>query len=78
MNWFTGICTYFIIWWLVLFTVLPWGNRSPDNPEPGHVPSAPEKPRLVIKFLVTSAIAAVVFLGVYVVLENGWISFRGS
>ncbi len=77
MNWFTGVCTYVIIWWLVLFTVLPWGNRAPDTPEPGHVPSAPEKPRLVIKFAVTTAIATVAFVVVYAIVESGWIAVRG-
>ena len=28
MNVATGIAIYFIIWWVVLFAVLPWGVRS--------------------------------------------------
>ena len=41
MTWFTGILVYVIIWWLVLFMVLPWGVKVPEEPEPGHASSAP-------------------------------------
>ena len=57
MTWLTGVMAYVIIWWLVLFTVLPWGVRVPDDPEPGHATSAPEKPMMGRKALVTTAIA---------------------
>jgi len=77
MGWVTGLFTYIIVWWLVLFMVLPWGNRAPDNPEPGHTPSAPEKPRLLLKFGVTTAVATVVFLILYGIIESGWINIRG-
>ena len=30
MNWFTGVVLYALIWWTVLFAVLPFGTR----PEP--------------------------------------------
>ena len=72
----TGIVVYVITWWLVLFAVLPWGARPPDHVDTGHAPSAPAKPRLRLKFLVTTGVAAVVWLGVYAVVESGWISFR--
>ena len=36
----TIFAIYFIIWWLVLFTVLPWGatsaHESGSEIEPGH------------------------------------------
>ena len=44
MNWLTGILVYVMIWWVVIFAVLPWGVRVPDEPEPGHAASAPETP----------------------------------
>lgn len=76
MAWYTGLFAYIIIWWLVLFMVLPWGNRAPETPGPGHVPSAPEKPRLLLKFAVTTGVAAIVFLGLYAIIESGWINLR--
>ncbi|MCG8543858.1 MAG: DUF1467 family protein [Alphaproteobacteria bacterium] len=76
MTWFTGILIYLVIWWLALFAVLPWGNRPPDNPEAGHATSAPEKPRLGLKFAVTTVVAAVVWLGLWAVMESDLITFR--
>ena len=76
MNVVTGLVTYFIIWWLVLFMVLPWGNRSHDSPESGHVASAPARPRIGLKFLITTAISALIFLMMWGIIESGWISSR--
>jgi len=76
MGWVSGIVVYLITWWVVLFAVLPWGVRPPDEPEPGHATSAPARPRLWMKFAVTTVVAAVIWLGIYGVIEAGWISFR--
>jgi len=76
MTWFGGIVVYVIVWWMVLFAVLPWGNRPPEAPEPGHATSAPEKPRLLLKFGVTTLIATVIFLGVWWLIESDLISLR--
>ena len=40
MGLISGTLVYVIIWWLVLFMVLPWGNRPPDVVEDGHAASA--------------------------------------
>jgi predicted secreted protein len=76
MTWFTGIVVYIILWWTVLFMVLPWGVKIPENPEPGHATSAPTNPRLCLKMLITTAIATVLWLVVYWVIESEIISFR--
>ena len=76
MSWFGGIVVYVIVWWMVLFAVLPWGNRPPETPEPGHATSAPEKPRLALKFAVTTGIATLVFLMIWWLFESDLISLR--
>lgn len=76
MNWFTGILVYAMVWVVVLLTVLPFGVRRVEAPEAGHEPGAPERPLLLRKFLITSAIAAVIWTGIYVVVDQNWISFR--
>ena len=76
MNWFSGLLVFVIIWWVVIFAVLPWGVRVPDQVEPGHAPSAPAKPMLLRKFLITTVITSVIWLGVYYVIDNGLIDFR--
>ena len=76
MDWVTAIFTYILIWWVVLFAVLPWGIKVPDEPEPGHASSAPSNPRLWLKVIVTTGVALLVWLGFYYFVESGFISFR--
>lgn len=76
MNVVTGIMVYVIVWWLVLFTVLPFGNRAPDEVQPGTVESAPERPRLWIKALVTTVIASLIWGVIYWIIESDLITFR--
>lgn len=52
------------------------GIRTPEEPEAGHVASAPVEPRLWLKFGVATGIAAVLWTIAYVVIEAGLISFR--
>lgn len=65
---FGGIATYLIIWWLTFFAVLPWGVRSQHEHGErlqGTEPGAPIAPGLGRKALVTSFIAAAIWLAVY-------------
>lgn len=80
MNWFTGTTVFLVIWWLVVFIVLPWGNRPIDGADisRGHASSAPKKPRLVIKMIVTTAIASVLWVIFYALVGTGWITFRSG
>ena len=76
MSLVSGIVVYLITWWLVLFAVLPWGAAPPEQIDKGHAPSAPARPRLRMKFLVTTGVAALVWLAIFVTVESGVISFR--
>ena len=60
----TSIAIYFIIWWVVLFAVLPWGIRSQveaGEVVPGSDPGAPHLPKLLSKVVWTTIVSAVVF-----------------
>ena len=76
MSLFTGAMVYVIVWWLVLLTVLPFGNRAPDIAEPGHVESAPERPRMWIKAAVTTALATLIWGVIYWIIDADLVSFR--
>ncbi|WP_293801557.1 DUF1467 family protein [uncultured Bosea sp.] len=70
MNLVGGLALYFVIWWITLFAVLPFGIRSQQ--EAGDVvagtePGAPVLPGLLKKAVITSVIAAVIFAGVWYV-----------
>ncbi len=76
MNWFTGTAVFLILWFVVLFAVLPWGVHVPEEPEKGHATSSPSNPRIGLKLLVTTAIAGVLWLVVDWVIASDLISFR--
>jgi len=76
MGLVSSIVVFLITWWTVLFMVLPWGARPPEQPGEGHAPSAPERPMLLRKFLITTLISAVIFTIIYLVVEAEFFSFR--
>ena len=58
----TAIAIYFLIWWIVLFAVLPWGVRAQGGEgAPGTDPGAPLAPRLMAKLVWTTLIATAIF-----------------
>jgi predicted secreted protein len=64
MSLATSFAIYFIIWWVVLFAVLPWGVRSQHEGgeiAPGSDPGAPTIPGLKRKLIWTTIVAALVF-----------------
>ncbi|MFY7961126.1 MAG: DUF1467 family protein [Elsteraceae bacterium] len=78
MTWVTGIVLYIMIWWTVLFTMLPIGVRVPQNPEPGIATSAPEHPNLLKKIVWTSLTSVVVWLLIYALIHSGLFSLGES
>jgi predicted secreted protein len=59
-----AIAIYFIIWWLTLFAVLPFGIRSQRETGevvPGSDPGAPAKVNGLRIIAITSAVSAVLF-----------------
>jgi predicted secreted protein len=72
MSLISALAIYFIIWWLVLFVVLPFGVRSQIEAgavTPGTDHGAPARPRIARKFAITTVIAAIVFAAVYIVFS---------
>ena len=72
------IAIYFVIWWITLFVVLPFGIRNAHEAgtavEEGHDAGAPVGHGLWRKAAVNTVIAAVVFAGVYWAYTNGYFS----
>ncbi len=76
MTWFATGVTFVLVWWLVLFMVLPFGARPPDQVEPGTAPSAPARPRIGLKFLITTLIAMTLTALILWLTDSGWIQLR--
>ena len=70
-----GFLIYVIIWWLVVFTILQFGVKKPDKIEKGHADGAPQNPRIIKKFIITSLIAFVLWLIVFYIIKNQFFVF---
>ena len=74
----TLIAIYFLIWWTVLFAVLPWGVRSKHECGefvPGTDPGAPAIHRVWRKLLWTTVFASAIFAILYVIYSQGLIPY---
>jgi len=76
----TALAIFWLIWWVVLFAVLPWGIRSQHEGgaiAPGTDPGAPAIPRLKWKLLWTTLAALAIFAAFYVVYVERLITLEG-
>jgi len=76
MSWVIGIATYVVIWWIVIFAVLPFGVKPANEGDLGHDAGAPANPRLALKAAVTTVVAGIVWLLVYWAVSADLIDFR--
>ena len=76
MDIVSGAVVYILLWWWVLFMILPFGAKAPEQVERGHATSAPDRPRMAIKLLITTLLSAILFLFVYFIIASGIFSFR--
>lgn len=77
MNWFTGLILYVLIWWTVLFAVLPVGTQPAEGADPQTGwRGAPQAPRMLRKVVATTLVAGLVWCGAYLLISSDWISFR--
>ncbi len=64
---------YLVIWWTVLFAVLPLGVKSHHEAgvevPGGGDPASPVDPKLVKKFITTTWVSALVFAVVFACLQ---------
>ena len=74
----TAIAVYFLIWWVVLFAVLPWGVRPQgDDRAAGTDPGAPKIAALGAKLIWTTAIATAIFGLCAAAYVNRWVTLDG-
>ena len=69
MGILTGVAVHFVVWWITLFVVLPWGNKPEQTVRPGNIESAPANPRLLLKFAITSALAGIFWFAIWILVS---------
>ena len=79
MNWFTGVVVYALIWWTVLFAVLPIGVRTQaEDGEivPGTPASAPTRPRLLRIVALTTLASCLLFAAFFLAVRYRLINLQ--
>ncbi len=76
----TAVAIYFVLWWVVLFAVLPWGVRSQHESggiAPGTDPGAPARPHGWRTLIATTIVAGVLFTLVDIVYSYRLVTLDG-
>jgi predicted secreted protein len=72
------ISVYLVVWWTVLFAVLPLGVRSHHEEgievPGGGDPASPVDPNLKKKFITTTWISAIVLVVIWAILHFGLVT----
>jgi predicted secreted protein len=73
MSLTTVLAIYFLVWWLTLFAVLPFGmNReAEEGREPGTDPGAPLTHVMWRKVMWTTIVATIIFAALYLAYASG-------
>lgn len=59
-----SIAVYFVIWWVALFAVLPFGvqsQRELNDIVPGTEPGAPARPRILLRVAANTVFSGLIF-----------------
>jgi predicted secreted protein len=73
----TAIAIYFLIWWITLFAVLPFGVRAQGGSgAPGTDPGAPVMANLKTKLVWTTIVATAIFAACWVIYTRRLITLE--
>jgi len=75
MTLVSGTMVFIVLWWVILFAVLPFGVRPEENPKKGFATSAPQNPQLKKKFLATTVLTAIIWSLIQWIMVNHWVHF---
>ena len=76
MSILNAITVYVLVWWMVIFCVLPFNIETINNPKDGTMPGAPIHAGMKKKLILTTCIASVVWLIIYLIIKSDLISFH--
>jgi predicted secreted protein len=72
----TAIAIYFVVWWIVLFAILPIGvknaHEAGETTLEGNEPGAPVEHQMGRKAIITTVVSAIVFAIIYVSIQYFW------
>ena len=75
-----SLVTYVCIWWIVFFSILPVGIKSERREFKesigGNDPGAPKNPKILSKFIFSTLITTIIFLGIYYMVKYNYFNLR--
>ncbi len=75
-----SIIVYVLIWWIIFFSVLPVGIQSKkekfQEKIEGVDPGAPNNPKIVKKFFITTIITSIIFIVIYYLVQFNLLNLR--
>ena len=72
MSWITFSAMFFVVWWITLFAVLPFGLKTQDEDENvtlGTVASAPRGSHMLRVIVWTTIVTSLILGGAYYVVN---------
>ena len=69
MGWVSAVVVFILVWWTVLFAVLPFGHEREQD-------GKPVKANMKQKLLRTTLISVVIWGIVFALIESDMVSFR--
>lgn len=69
MSLLNAVFIYLLIWWTMLFAVLPLGVERNTDSHLGHDAGAPKDPQLKKKLLLNTALSAGVLAVIWILVE---------
>jgi len=71
-----GMAIFFMLWWIILFAILPFGMRRTQEEAgevlPGSEPSAPDRPQFLKVIVMTTIVTTIVFAGYVALRQSGY------
>jgi predicted secreted protein len=69
MGLVSGVVIFVVLWWLTLYTVLPWGIRPCTQLVKGQETGAPQKANMKKKLIVTTLISFLLWSIIYIIID---------
>jgi predicted secreted protein len=64
---------FFVIWWVVLFMILPVGVSVDEAPKKGFATGTPKDPNMKKKFLITTLLTTIIWAIIQIIMVNHWV-----
>lgn len=71
MTLLTAFFIYLLVWWVVIFAVLPLGVERHGEDGKGYDAGAPKNANMKKKLILTTVLSAIIVLLIYILVEVG-------